>query len=185
MEYQTTRLKLRQWREDDLPLFAKMNADPVVMEFYPRTLTVDESNAMARKIMGLIQTKGWGFWAVERLEDQQFLGFTGLHEPDYNLPVSPCVEVGWRLDMEYWGFGYATEAARVALRVAFEELHISQVYSFASVGNFKSRAVMERIGMEDTRFNFEHPLIPPDHSLREHVLYLIKKDTWLMLNERS
>lgn len=178
VELSTDRLLLRQWKEEDFPLFAKMNSDPVVMEYYPSILSEDESNAMARKLRALISERSWGFWAVETIKENTFIGFVGLHEPTYDLPVTPCIEVGWRLGKEWWGNGYATEAARESLRFAFEELGLGEVYSFTSVSNKKSWSVMERLNMSNTGNNFEHPIIPEGHALREHVLYKITKEQW-------
>lgn len=173
MNIKTERLLLRQWKEPDFKAFAAMNADPDVMEFYPDILSTEESLKMAMALQDLISQKGWGLWAVERLSDHCFLGFVGLHEPTYDLPVTPCVEIGWRLSKESWGKGYATEAAKAALDFAFNELQLEQVYSFTSVTNTRSISVMERIGMTNTNENFDHPILPEGHSLREHVLYKI------------
>lgn len=171
----TERLLLRQWYKADYELFARMNADPDVMRFYPNTLTTDQSNELASKFESLIKKNGWGFWAVELLDKQQFIGFVGLNKPSYILPVSPCVEIGWRLSKKYWGNGYASEAAKAALNFAFETLKLDKVYSFTSVTNSKSLAVMERLGMGDEKSNFHHPIIPEGHSLSEHKLYKIEK----------
>lgn len=176
---ETERLILRQWEDSDYPLFAEMSSDPVVMEFYPSTLSREESDAMASKIKGLIKKQSWGFWAVETKSDHEFVGFVGLHKPMYELPVAECVEVGWRLRKECWGNGYATEAGKEALRFGFEELNLDEIYSFASILNNRSWAVMERLNMSDTGNNFEHPNIPEGHSLREHVLYKITKGQWV------
>lgn len=173
MELKTERLLLRQWKEDDFEVFATMNTDPDVMEFYPDIQSSEESFSMAQTFQNLISHKGWGFWAVERLSDNSFIGFVGLHEPTYDLPVTPCVEIGWRLSRESWGNGYATEAAQAALNFAFNELKLEQVYSFTSVANIRSRSVMEKIGMKNTNANFDHPIIPKGHILSEHVLYKI------------
>lgn len=178
VELRTERLILRQWKQDDYAPFAKMSADPVVMEYYPSTLSAEESNAMADKIASLISERSWGFWAVELIEEKQFIGFVGLHKPTYELPVTHCVEIGWRLTKEYWGHGYATEAAQASLQFAFEVLGLNEVYSFASVSNIKSCSVMKRLNMQDTGNNFEHPMIPDNHPLREHVLYKITKKQW-------
>ena len=178
VELETNRLKLRQWRESDFQPFAIMNADPDVMKYYPNPLSTSESDAMANKIKRLISERSWGFWAVETISKGEFIGFVGLHIPTYELPVAPCVEVGWRLDKKYWGRGYATEAANEALRFAFQNLELNKVYSFASVSNKKSWKVMERLGMVNTGNNFEHPVIPEGHVLREHVLYSITRDQW-------
>jgi len=176
IELETERLKLRQWNDSDLPIFAQINADANVMEYYPSTLSEAESNGMATKIKELISERSWGFWAVETKKCKEFIGFVGLHKPTYDLPVKSCVEIGWRLSSEHWGKGFATEAGSECLRFAFEELMLSEVYSFTSVTNKRSWSVMERLGMKDMRENFEHPIIPEGNPLREHVLYKITSD---------
>ncbi|BCE02274.1 GNAT family N-acetyltransferase [Marinicellulosiphila megalodicopiae] len=170
-ELKTKRLLLRQWKQSDLKTFASINADPDVMEFYPDIQSEQQSNEMAKYFQNLIEINGWGFWAVERLSDQQFIGFVGLHEPIFDLPVTPCVEIGWRLAKNAWGKGFATEAAKACLEFAFNELNLQNVYSFTSVGNKASISVMQKIGMTNMNANFDHPIIPKGHKLSEHVIY--------------
>ena len=179
MELQTERLLLREWKESDWPPFAQLNASPDVMRYFPATLTEPESNAMADRLSALVLEQGWGFWAVELCKSKRFIGFVGLHRPTYKLPVSSCVEIGWRLAKANWGNGYATEAARRVLDFAFKELKLAQVYSFTTVTNQKSKAVMRRLHLVDTHCNFAHPLVPESSPLREHVLYKIDRQTWL------
>lgn len=178
VELETERLRLRQWKDSDYPVFAEINSDEEVMKYYPNVMTESESNEMANKICSLIASRGWGFWAVEEKISGKFIGFVGLHEPTYDLPVTPCVEIGWRLGRNYWGKGYATEAAKEVLNFAFEGLGLNVVYSFASIQNVKSWSVMRRLNMENTGDNFGHPIIPEGHELREHVLYRITKAQW-------
>lgn len=170
----TARLRLRQWQQSDYEPFAKMSADPLVMEYFPRCYSRALSDEVADKTRSLIAEKGWGFWAVELQTTKQFIGFVGLHAPD-NLPCSPCVEVGWRLAREYWGNGYATEAAKAALAFGFEELELAQIVAFTAVPNLRSQAVMLRLGMRNTGNNFLHPAISHGHPLQEHVLYSISR----------
>jgi RimJ/RimL family protein N-acetyltransferase len=66
----TDRLRLRPWRESDREPFAALNADPVVMEFFPSTLTQDQSNAMVDRIQAVFAERGWGLWAVDFLNSQ-------------------------------------------------------------------------------------------------------------------
>ena len=102
----------------------------------------------------------------------EFVGFTGLAVPSFEAPFTPAVEVGWRLARPAWGHGYATEAARASLAYGFGELGLEEVVSFTSVGNARSRAVMERLGMtHDRAGDFQHPLLAPGDPLRPHVLY--------------
>lgn len=174
----TARLLLRQWRDEDLTPFAALNADPEVMAHFPAPLARQASDALARRCQALIAERGWGFWAAERKESGQFIGFVGLHTPIAELPFSPCVEVGWRLARAHWGRGLASEAARAALEVGFETLGLAEIVSFTALGNLRSRAVMERIGMRRADEDFDHPAVPPDSPLRAHCLYRLDRGSW-------
>ena len=183
VEIKTKRLLLRQWNKADLADFALLNSDPEVMEYLPKILNREESDNLADRIISLLSDNGWGFWAVETISNNSFIGFVGLHEPKYELPVKPCVEIGWRLSRKYWGNGYATEAGNAALEFAFKTLNLNNVYSFTSVANLKSESVMKRLKLENQNKNFNHPSIPDDCQYREHVLYKIKKETWSACHE--
>ena len=177
LEFETERLRLRQWRESDYEPFTALNADPQVMEYFPEPLGRQESNEMAEKIRSLIEQRGWGFWALEVKGVESFIGFCGLHIPTATLPFSPCVEIGWRLSSALWGKGYASEAASGSLNVAFHRLELPEIVSFTTVGNRRSRRVMERIGMKYS-CEFEHPNLPEDSLLRPHVLYRFRREQW-------
>ncbi len=185
IEIETKRLKLRQWKVEDRPSFASINADPDVMRYFPRMLSAKESDYMVQRHQRLIAERGWGFWALEMIKERKFIGFVGLNSPDYDLPFTPCVEIGWRLAREHWGQGYATEAAKASLGIAFDKLNLSEVYSFTPVSNTKSLAVMERLGMNNTNKNFNHPKIPGNSPLREHVLYKIDRKAWTIEEPRK
>jgi RimJ/RimL family protein N-acetyltransferase len=178
IEFDTDRLRLRQWRADDREPFAQLNSDPRVMAFFPCLLDRAASDAMAERIQSLINERGWGFWATELKSTGEFIGFVGLHVPIAELPFAPCVEIGWRLAHRHWGHGYATEAARGALRVGFDMLQLSEIVSFTAVGNARSRAVMERLGMLPRAETFQHPALPVGHPLREHCLYRLSRARW-------
>ncbi|HMS86322.1 MAG TPA: GNAT family N-acetyltransferase, partial [Nitrospira sp.] len=147
IEIVTDRLRLRQWRSADRDPFAALNADPRVMEFFPATLTQAESDAMADRCERLISERGWGFWVVETRTGQEFIGMVGLHPTASELPFSPAIEISWRLAVQHWGRGYATEAAQGALRVGFTQLHMTEIVAFTAVGKTPPRTVMGRIGM--------------------------------------
>ncbi len=178
----TERLILLQWQPNDYAPFFELNNDPAVMQYYPNILTKLESDTLATKFRDLIEKQGWGFWSVKLKEDNQFIGFVGLNKPDTVLLFSPCVEIGWRLAKNYWGKGYATEAANAALKYAFETLQLDEVVSFTSVHNIRSKSVMEKLHMVNTMQNFDHPNIPAEHKLREHALYKITKAQWVDIN---
>jgi RimJ/RimL family protein N-acetyltransferase len=174
IEFETPRLRLRQWRESDRSPFAALAADPEVMAFLLPLPTGADSDAMVARLKSRIDENGWGFWAVEHKESGEFAGFTGLNVPLAALPFSPCVEIGWRFARKWWGQGLASEAARGALQVGFERLGFDEIVAFTAFGNLRSAAVMERIGMhEDTAGAFDHPAVPEGHALRRHRLYRI------------
>lgn len=175
LEPETERLRLRRWRPEDRAPFAALNADPRVMEHFPAPLTREESDALAARLEHHVETQGWGLWAVEAIATGRFIGFVGLSVPRFEAHFTPCVEVGWRLARDAWGQGYATEAATTALRVGFDDLGLTEMVSFTTTTNRRSRAVMQRLGMlHDLTDDFDHPGLPEDSPLRPHVLYRIR-----------
>lgn len=172
----TPRLILRQWQDSDFGPFAAMNADQQVMEFFPSVLTREKSDEMAIRCRDLITERGWGIWAVELRETGEFIGFVGLHTPGYDLPFTPCIEIGWRLRADTWGQGYCTEAARAALDAGFNQLGLNEIVAFTALPNVRSQAVMKKLGMAcDPKENFMHPALEEGHGLREHCLYRLKR----------
>lgn len=149
----------------------------MVLEHLAWGLSRAESDALVRRIEREFDERGFGLWAVEEPGVTPFAGFVGLHYHDFPAHFTPCVEVGWRLAREYWGRGYATEGGRAALRFAFEDLGLDEVVSMTTVANRRSRAVMERLGMEhDPADDFEHPNVPAGNPTRRHVLYRLTAD---------
>ena len=172
---ETERLLMRSWREDDLAPFAALNADPVVMEHFPSTLTRQESDALVVRITAQLDDLGYGLWALEVRDSGEFVGFTGLALQTFPAHFTPAVEVGWRLKQSAWGHGYATEAALAALDYGFAVAELDEIVSMTAVTNVRSRRVMQRIGMtHDPADDFEHPNVPDGHRVKPHVLYRIR-----------
>jgi RimJ/RimL family protein N-acetyltransferase len=168
----TGRLILRPWREADFVPYAAINADPRVMEHYPKTLTRAESDAGALRIKARFEEQGWGLWAMELRATGTFVGFTGLQKPPFEAHFTPCVEIGWRVAFAHWGQGLAPEAARAALAYGFEDLGLTEIVAMTATQNLRSMRVMEKIGMtRDPADDFDIPVLPEGHRLRRHVLY--------------
>lgn len=170
---ETPRLILRPWRlETDLEPFFILNSDPQVMKYFTSPLIRAESDALVLKIFELIEQQGWGFWTIELKETHHFIGFCGLHSQPDLFDFSPCVEIGWRLDKNYWGKGYAFEAAQAALNFAFTHLKLDAVVAFTAIQNKPSEKLMQRLGMS-FQSTFKHPKLPEESPLQSHVLYKI------------
>jgi RimJ/RimL family protein N-acetyltransferase len=175
----TERLALRRWRASDRAHAAAMNADSRVMRFLGPLLTREQSEAHVDRLEAHFAEHGFGRWVVEARGVAEFAGWVGLQLPKPELPFGPCVEIGWRLAAEFWGRGYATEAARAALRFGFEQRALGEIVAFTTRDNAASRAVMERLGMRrDERGDFEHPALAPSDPLRPHVLYRLSRSAW-------
>ena len=151
---ETSRLILRDWKEEDIPVFARLNSDDKAMEFFLNKLSYQETLDFYNRIQKEFSTSGYGLYAVEKKD------------------FAPAVEIGWRLIPEVWNQGYATEAASACLEYAKTTLGMKELYSFTSLPNKRSERVMQKIGMVKNK-EFNHPLVSPDHPLRRHVLYKI------------
>lgn len=171
-EIRTARLLLRRWVAADRDTFASLNADPRVMEHFPAALEPCESHALVDRIEQHFHDHDFGLWAVEIPGVTRFAGFVGLAIPGFQAHFTPCVEVGWRLAVEHWGSGYATETGRGVVAFGFERLNLREIVSFTVPANCRSRRVMERIGMAHRPADdFDHPNAP--EPWRRHVLYRI------------
>lgn len=161
---------MRRWRDADREPFAMLNGDPLTMRFFPDTLDRAASDAFVDRIESRFDEQGYGLWALEIAATGQFIGYTGLNPMPDGVPGAGGFEIGWRLDRHFWGQGYATEAARAGLGVAFDGAGLAEVWSITAVLNEPSAAVMRRLGMTEVA-RFEHPKIAAGHPLRPHVTY--------------
>src|SRR5262245_22788683 len=131
MVVETERLRLRGWTAGDREPFARLNADAVVMRYFPSTLTRTESDALVDRIEAHFVEHGYGIFAAELRATAEFIGFIGLNHPSFR----DGVEIGWRLAAPYWNCGLATEGARAVLRLGFETLALPEIVAFTTTTN--------------------------------------------------
>jgi len=167
----TSRLVLRRFAREDLPIYAALNADPEVTRYLGGPLSSEDSDGIAEWAQEVNDREGIGLLAVERRRDGTFLGMCGLHHfhayPDE-------VEDGWRLTRAYWGRGYATEAAIAWLDHGFLTMGLPRVISIAEPENLRSLAVMGRLGM-----SFDHEADLEDGGETFHaVIHSITAESW-------
>jgi len=179
-QLRTERLILRRWAPADRAPFAAINADQDVVRFLRGPLDRAASDKLIDEIEESFDTLGYGLWALEVRATAQLIGFTGLSSKTFEASFTPAVEVGWRLARSAWGHGYATEAARAALAFGFRDVDLAEIVSMTARTHERSQAVMRRLGMtRDPVDDFDHPLMPPKHPLRPHVLHRITRRQWL------
>lgn len=135
---------------------AEMDADPEVMRYIGdgSAVPADRGRAAAgvERTLRAWDQRGFGGLTVIVRETGEYAGWVTLAPPEFLPEVMPAVEIGWRLPRSAWGRGYATEAARVALRFGFAECGLDRVLSIRHVDNVRSARVMDKLGL---RFQFE------------------------------
>jgi RimJ/RimL family protein N-acetyltransferase len=172
--FTSQRLGFRNWRQADLKPMAVINSDPEVMAYFPGTASEEETYRFIARMQQQYAEKKFCYFAVDKLEDGEFIGFIGLSEQGYQAYFTPCVDIGWRLKKKAWGQGYATEGAKACLEYAFSSLGLEKVYAIAPLVNTRSEAVMKKLHMQQLK-TFMHPLLLQDERLRECMVYMIDK----------
>lgn len=143
----TERLLLRQMTEADAPLVYALNTSPGVLQYVHEPSLKDEADAL-RVIKEIIMPQyslyNLGRWAIERREDGQFMGWCGLK---YLADIDE-VDLGYRLMPQYWGKGYASEAAGSTLTFGFTQRNLPTIIGRAHIDNIASWSILEKIGMQ-------------------------------------
>jgi len=148
-EIETSRLRLRMFAPEDLDDLCVIASDPEVMRFIGRGLpfTREETLLNLTSIINAFRRRGFGRWALVRKETGALTGYCGFSFGSEEVGV----ELAYMLSRGEWGQGLATEAARACLRYGFERLGLSSIAALTRPENFRSRGVMERLGMTYVR----------------------------------
>lgn len=168
--FTSDRLGFRNWDLTDIDEMYEINADENVMAFFPAIPTKEQTTQFIERMRQQFEDKGFCYFAVDKLEDDQFIGFIGLSEQTYPADFTPCIDIGWRIKSSEWNKGFATEGAKKCLDYAFNTLKIKEIYAVAPKVNIKSERIMTKIGLKK-QYEFEHPLLTNNEWLKTCVLY--------------
>lgn len=141
---ETHRLILRELTLDDVEDLARIYADPVVMKYYPKLITTEETQYQIIRSINGYQQRGWGLWATIHKAERKLIGRCGLI-PQIVDELSE-IEIGYLLAKEYWGQGLATEAA-CAIRDYGFAMGYSRLISLIAPGNMASQKVAIKAGL--------------------------------------
>ena len=169
---QTEHLGLRAWQETDLTSLAEMCADPEVMQYFPETLSFEQSKSLFDRLQKCYKDNGFTYFVVELKETREFIGFAGIKDQTYKAPFTPCIDIGWRFKKVVWGNGYATEAAKACLDYAFQKRKLEEIYSVCPSINSASESIMKKIGMKYDG-SFKHSALKNYPELEECLIYKI------------
>lgn len=120
--------------------------------------------------------KGYCYFAVDTLHNNEFIGFIGLNDQYYEAPFTPCTDIGWRLKQTAWHKCYATEGAKRCLQYAFDTLQLNTVLSVAPEANGPSISVMIKAGMTKAGA-FIHPALADNEQLKNCVWYIAERNS--------
>lgn len=144
LELLTERLLLRPFCLDHLDRLAEIHSDPLVMRFLGgRTRDRAETLTRLETNIRTWNEHGFGMFAAFDKTTGVMIGRCGLAY----LDNTPEIEVGYMLARDFWGQGYATEAARACLRFGFVDRAMSRIVAVANPENKASRHVIEKLGM--------------------------------------
>ncbi|CAL9610673.1 Acetyltransferase [Streptomyces sp. enrichment culture] len=171
-EIRTPRLLLRRWSDDDVVPLSEINADPAVMHWTGdgSPLDPDATAGEVERWEEEWDDEGFGQFAVELLASGELIGAVGLSVVADDLPGLPSdVEIRWRLGRQFWGQGYASEAAQAALEFALQDRGVDRVVAVVRVGDHASANVAEKLGMAAER-EITHP--EQGHALQVYAIDL-------------
>ncbi len=178
MIFSTTRLVIRNYRDEDRAIFDAISRQPLTRLFHTRVASRANTDAFIDRQIETIRDMGCGFAVVERKADGAVIGSVGIRPvpDDMSIPGDVHFDIGWLLDPRYFGLGYAREAAGGWLRHGFGELRMDEIIAYTVATNRASIKVMKRIGMSrDAARDFDHPRVVAGHPLRPQIVYSISR----------
>lgn len=142
---ETAHLVLRAWKAQDAGTWHAILQEEGILRYFPNPRPPQRERADEYIAHHLAHWERYrcGHWAVVTPGDGQIVGWSGL---EY-LPELRQTEVAYLLSKRVWGRGYATEAARAAVRYSFETAQLDQIIGLVHPGNAASVRVLEKCGM--------------------------------------
>lgn len=143
-ELETTRLRLQPCRVEDVELAHELWTNDGVRRFLfdDRVISVDEARSFVEASLTNFEQQGYGLWLVFAREGKHLVGFAGLLRSDGEAP-----NLLYGVHPDFWGKGYATEAANAVLGYALERLALPLVKADVDEPNVTSVRVLEKLGM--------------------------------------
>lgn len=145
---QTTRLTIRPYTLDDLDALDAFLSDAETLSFWPRPYTREETRGSVERNMKSSAENGFGRWAVVLKESGLVIGLCGIVRMETN--GHEVNDLGYIFHRDYWGKGYATEAAQAMLKYGFEVFKLDTITANMPWNHDASRRVAEHIGMTKT-----------------------------------
>jgi len=139
---ETARLRLRQFRPEDVEALELVLGDPVAMRFYPAPYDRQGVAQWIERNIRRYEEDGCGLWAMVLKYSEELIGDCGCVYQ--HVDGSRHLEIGYHVRRDIWNQGYATEAARACMDYAFGRIGAQKVISLIKPENVNSRRVAEK-----------------------------------------
>jgi RimJ/RimL family protein N-acetyltransferase len=141
----SARLQYRSWRWSDLPSAVSLWGDPQVTRYIDQRPRLDLAAVRDRLASEIDRDRrsGLQYWPVFTHADGEFVGCCGLRP----YPArDDCLEIGFHIRRSAWGRGYASEAARAVIAMAFEHFGVTTLFAGHHPENVVSRGLLLKLG---------------------------------------
>ncbi|XXN66545.1 GNAT family N-acetyltransferase (plasmid) [Enterobacter ludwigii] len=147
MKLETSRLQLEPFELAHFDGLRAMENDPEIMRYISNGVvkTPEETLATIERVTLRWQQYGFSWWAMREKASGDIVG-AGCLQHLANQDGAP-LEIGWRLNANHHGKGYATEAAQAIIQFAVEHIGAKYLVAVADPENAASQRVMQRLGM--------------------------------------
>ena len=146
MILETDRLYLRELTLNDFDAMLSIWGDAETMLYYPQPYDREMLTAAMERQFKSYEENGYGLWAMILKSEEKLIGDCGLLLQEVDGVME--MEVGYHVNRNYWGKGYAPEAARACFEYGFQQLHRSRMISMIRPENQPSRRVAEKNGLQ-------------------------------------
>ncbi len=148
--FESERLILRPIEITDAQDFFELDSNPEVHKYLGNkpVTSITESEKMISAILDQYKTYGIGRLAMIDKKTNEFIGWSGLKYEQNLRKNLNYYDVGYRLKQQYWGKGYATEAALVSLNYGFKNLNLKEICAAAEIEHIASNTILRKIGMQ-------------------------------------
>lgn len=165
---ETSRLVLKEMSEEDVQNLFDLNNDLEVMRYTgDRSFNnLNEALAYIQNYQYIYKKHGYGRLSLFNKETGEYLGWCGLKYLDQKNQT----DLGYRLKKQFWGKGFATEAASACLNDGFNRLQIDQVFATAMKENIPSVNIFKKLGLKYLK--------DQDCGCKPGVIYAIRKQEW-------
>ena len=176
----TERLKLRRFKLSDLNDFYEYAKDPNVgpnagWEYHK------SKNESILLLANFIKNKE--IWAIELIENSKVIGSVGLHQ-DKKRENPNSRMIGYVINQDYWGKGYATEVVKKIMEYSFDNLKLDILTVYHYSFNERSKRVINKCG-----FHFEGKLracsTSPTGEVYEDMCYSILEEEYRELVDKE